>query len=323
VTELWYVPSPAPTTIVEFTPGLGTTLNSPLNALLRNGTNNVTLNLVTKAPLDLNWTIMSVGIMGAFPFAASCVTCQELIFVSVCCCRSESGASGIMFTLRLSQSAPRNASWTLLVTIPCGVSASFNSSMTMQSPVLQLPSSCSEQIASLLLVSGGGATFAPPYHNPTVPLGYAWGTAAYAFSVFREDSAYAGSFNLSMTVAPSNDTSWRASVRGGGLLPRSLDSSSAPSLTVVRFNVSTAVAIDNSSLVQWASGDNCVNVPSSSGVYGTIGVPSDFIEPSSRMNAVVWSGLDGHLYFFGTETSSCNVRSLFIPRIQLHCLLWI
>jgi hypothetical protein len=100
---------------------------------------------------------------------------------------------------------------------------------------------------------------------------------------------------------PSTDNSWNAKVSGGGMAPFSFNSSSTPPLTTITVKYSDAqpIALSNGTLVYWLSGSACTS-PASLGTVGTVGMPSDAVQPSARYSSAMWTGaLDGHLYLYG------------------------
>jgi hypothetical protein len=134
VNDLWWMPSPAPVVTVELTVFSSLeTLRSPLLALSRVGTNNVSLGWPRAFTQDLNFSIIS-----------------------------ETGTVGSNFTVRIVQLGPRSiTNWSVLASGSGGYSSIFTDASSPVALAVQLPASAALGAVSLVLTIPGGATVVP------------------------------------------------------------------------------------------------------------------------------------------------------------------
>lgn len=275
--NMFYLASPASILTIELTSSLGSIVSSPLSATIRSGTNNITLGWIVGGVMDLNFSIWAEdGISSTTP---------------VC--------------IRILQIPPNtNTSWAAFVAGP-GISLSLTDTSPALDGVLYLPSTTAYGVVTIdFTLFGFGAMLRPPTQPATFSIGSRATWTYYSWTVQAESGLFSPTFVLSIYVAPSTLANWTVTAMSSGSQSSSLDLTSATAEPVNTLSFPFQHdGISMSSLTYWMSGHNCGTVPSSNGSPGLVLVPSDEAVPAARREAAYWTGVDGHLYHFGTKCS--------------------
>jgi hypothetical protein len=272
--DLWLILSPAAVVTVETSIAVAATFVSPLAALTRLGTNNISLGTIGGFSQDLNFSVVS-----------------------------ESGLQGAAFTIRIVQAAARNSTgFSVNVSGPDGFSATVIQQNSAADRSITLPASAAGGSVSLLISLTGGATVLPAILGPTISLGARGSVTFYPFTVTSENKQESCGVLLSFTVALLSLTSWNATIQGGLASTVRLSSDSALQVNTIQAPIGSTdpIALNASTLTFWLSGDNCQIVRDSLGFSAGIGVASDLNLPRARYWFASWIGpTDSDIYIYG------------------------
>jgi hypothetical protein len=215
-TDLWYMPSPAPTVTLSLTIAAGATLISPLSAPIRVGTNLVTMGWRVGNLMDLTWNTK----------AADGVT------------------TTISFTLRLTQVALSSSkSWNCVVTIPGVVGTQTLTDASPNPSTLTVPYDQAGSTVSMTFALAAGATIQPNGATRTAITGNRGSTTPVSFTVYAEDGSFNAAFVINFYVALSPVKTWSCTVSVPGLAVSSLTQASAnPTSIGVPYNQAGSTA---------------------------------------------------------------------------------